>query len=74
MPSPATAATRGLMGRFFRPLLRMVDTSWKMYPVGLLFGLPILVQAWPNQTLAMTDAFYRAGSLVFGGGHVVLKS
>lgn len=30
---------RGLMGRFFRPLLRMVDKSWKMYPVGLLFGL-----------------------------------
>ncbi len=30
---------RGIMGRFFRPLLRMVDTSWKMYPVGLLFGL-----------------------------------
>ncbi len=30
---------RGLMGRFFRPLLRMVDSSWKMYPVGLLFGL-----------------------------------
>ena len=30
---------RGLMGRFFRPLLRMVDQSWKMYPVGLLFGL-----------------------------------
>ncbi|HEY4384258.1 MAG TPA: HoxN/HupN/NixA family nickel/cobalt transporter [Ktedonobacteraceae bacterium] len=30
---------RGLMGRFFRPLLRVVDRSWKMYPVGLLFGL-----------------------------------
>ncbi len=30
---------RGLMGRFFRPLLRLVDKSWKMYPVGLLFGL-----------------------------------
>src|SRR6266496_1405311 len=30
---------RGLMGRFFRPLLRLVDTSWKMYLVGLLFGL-----------------------------------
>lgn len=30
---------RGLMARFFRPLLRMVDKSWKMYPVGLLFGL-----------------------------------
>lgn len=30
---------RGLMGRFFRPLLRIVDASWKMYPIGLLFGL-----------------------------------
>jgi high-affinity nickel-transport protein len=30
---------RGLMARFFRPLLRMVDKSWKMYPVGFLFGL-----------------------------------
>jgi high-affinity nickel-transport protein len=30
---------RGLLGRFFRPLLRMIDQSWKMYPLGLLFGL-----------------------------------
>ena len=30
---------RGLMARFFRPLLRMVDRSWKMYPIGVLFGL-----------------------------------
>jgi high-affinity nickel-transport protein len=30
---------RGLMARFFRPLLKMVDQSWKMYLVGLLFGL-----------------------------------
>ena len=30
---------RGLMGRFFRPLLRMTDRSWKMYPIGILFGL-----------------------------------
>ncbi len=30
---------RGLMERFFRPLLRMTDQSWKMYPVGVLFGL-----------------------------------
>jgi nickel/cobalt transporter (NiCoT) family protein len=30
---------RGLMGRFFRPLLKMIDKSWKMYPVGVLFGL-----------------------------------
>jgi len=31
--------SRGLMGRFFRPLLRMTDQSWKMYPVGVFFGL-----------------------------------
>ncbi|MDQ2679525.1 MAG: HoxN/HupN/NixA family nickel/cobalt transporter [Candidatus Eremiobacteraeota bacterium] len=30
---------RGLIGRFFRPLLKIVDTSWKMYPIGVLFGL-----------------------------------
>ncbi len=30
---------RGLMGRFFRPLLKLVDKTWKMYPVGALFGL-----------------------------------
>jgi high-affinity nickel-transport protein len=30
---------RGLVGRFFRPLLSVVDRSWKMYPIGLLFGL-----------------------------------
>lgn len=30
---------RGLMGRFFRPLLKITDRSWKMYPVGVLFGL-----------------------------------
>ena len=29
----------GVMGRLFRPLLRVVDRSWKMYGVGLLFGL-----------------------------------
>ncbi|MGB6645986.1 MAG: HoxN/HupN/NixA family nickel/cobalt transporter, partial [Candidatus Cybelea sp.] len=30
---------RGLVGRFFRPLLKIVDRSWKMYPIGVLFGL-----------------------------------
>jgi high-affinity nickel-transport protein len=30
---------RGLLNRFFGPLARSVDTSWKMYPIGLLFGL-----------------------------------
>jgi len=30
---------RGLMNRFFGPLARRIDSSWKMYPVGILFGL-----------------------------------
>ncbi|NWB84313.1 chromate efflux transporter [Pseudomonas gingeri] len=38
----------------------------------LLVGLPLALQVWPSPTLAMVNAFYRAGSLVFGGGHVVL--
>jgi chromate transporter len=38
----------------------------------LLIGLPILAAAVPSHPLAVFDAFYRAGSLVFGGGHVIL--
>ena len=30
---------RGLLGRFFRPLFKLIDQSWKMYPLGVLFGL-----------------------------------
>src|SRR5580692_6587405 len=30
---------RGLMSRFLGSLARRVDTPWKMYPIGLLFGL-----------------------------------
>ena len=38
----------------------------------LLFLLPVLASTWPSQGLALADSFYRSGSLVFGGGHVVL--
>jgi chromate transporter len=38
----------------------------------LLFGLPVLTVLVPNQALALFDSFFRSGSLVFGGGHVVL--
>lgn len=38
--------------------------------VGLLVLLPLL--AGQGQALAVFDSFYRAGALVFGGGHVVL--
>lgn len=36
----------------------------------LLLGLPLLASL--SQGWAVVDSFYRAGSLVFGGGHVVL--
>jgi chromate transporter len=61
---------------------RMAISKWVRPWVGiaalvlfftLLFGLPLLRQVLEGgQTLAVVDSFYRAGSLVFGGGHVVL--
>jgi len=38
----------------------------------LLLGLPALTLLTPSDIVEMLDAFYRAGALVFGGGHVVL--
>jgi len=31
--------SRGFMMRFFGPIARRIDKSWKMYPLGILFGL-----------------------------------
>lgn len=53
-------------------LSRRAGAMWLSLFVLVLAGLPILAQLIPNQGLAMIDAFYRSGSLVFGGGHVVL--
>lgn len=38
----------------------------------LLIGLPILAQLMNNQYVSIADTFFRVGSIVFGGGHVVL--
>ncbi|HMD59859.1 MAG TPA: chromate efflux transporter [Opitutaceae bacterium] len=38
----------------------------------LLAFLPVLARVTQVKPLAVFDSFYRAGSLVFGGGHVVL--
>ena len=38
----------------------------------LLGGLPLLSAAGAGPGVSLFDAFYRAGALVFGGGHVVL--
>lgn len=51
---------------------RRAGALWLLLFLLLLGVLPIVAQAQPDGTLALIDAFYRAGSLVFGGGHVVL--
>ena len=38
----------------------------------LLVALPVAAAVFSSPLLSVVDAFYRAGSLVFGGGHVVL--
>jgi chromate transporter len=38
----------------------------------LLGTMPLLRPLVPNQTFVVFDSFFRVGSLVFGGGHVVL--
>lgn len=46
-------------------------TAWVLF-FGLLLALPALARLTGSQALAVFDSFYRTGSLVFGGGHVVL--
>lgn len=46
-------------------------TAWVVF-FGLLVGLPLLRQVSSIQDVSVFDSFYRVGSLVFGGGHVVL--
>lgn len=78
----ALAAVIGLC--FFKPgqatehdalpltVSRRAGALWLSLFVVLLMGLPLLAQWQPADLTALVDAFYRAGSLVFGGGHVVL--
>ena len=45
--------------------------AWIIFFV-LLVGLPFSRQISPSHALEVFDSFFRVGSLVFGGGHVVL--
>lgn len=53
-------------------LSRRTGAMWLALFLALLAGLPLLAQFTTRQDVAMIDAFYRTGALVFGGGHVVL--
>ena len=54
------------------PLSRRAGLFWLGLFLSGLIVLPLAARMAPSQTIALIDAFYRAGSLVFGGGHVVL--
>src|SRR5699024_5268763 len=67
---------RNLVSSRQQPLLvkvsKRVGTLCAALFLLLIIGLPILAAATNTLWVDVTDAFYRAGALVFGGGHVVL--
>ena len=70
LPAPVAESDRVAISQRIRPWMGIV--ALVLFFV-LLLGLPSLRQVFSeNQTLAVVDSFYRSGSLVFGGGHVVL--
>ncbi len=81
----ATIAGGGLAGLWLCRLPVQASVAHRVVPVSrraaiialiaflvLLAGLPLVRDLYRSQTLALIDAFYRSGALVFGGGHVVL--
>ena len=50
--------SRGFLMRFFGPIARRIDKSWKMYPLGILFGLGF-------------DTATEVGLLVLAGSSVI---
>jgi chromate transporter len=54
------------------PVSRRVAVAALTTFVLMLVGLPVLLRIGSHPGIALFDAFYRSGALVFGGGHVVL--
>ena len=65
-PSASPAASLAV------PVSRSVGIAALVVFMLLLIGLPLLRHLGVAQGLAAFEAFYHAGALVFGGGHVVL--
>lgn len=81
----SSIAIAGIVGSMIFPGTAYSSLSHMRFPIGkktgitawvifftLLVGLPFLRQIAPSQALEVFDSFFRVGSLVFGGGHVVL--
>jgi chromate transporter len=54
------------------PIPRAIAATLLVMFFVLLLGLPWVADATGSHAIRLVDTFYRAGSLVFGGGHVVL--
>ena len=65
-----TSNSTGSLIRF--PVSRVAGMICLSLFVILLFGLPVLASLTGSGAIQLFAAFYRAGALVFGGGHVVL--
>ncbi|WP_077324707.1 chromate transporter [Virgibacillus siamensis] len=66
-----TALEKGSKVSHF-PVSKKLGTVCLSLFFGLLFVLPVLSNITKLEWLTLFDSFYRSGSLVFGGGHVVL--
>ncbi|WP_247996885.1 chromate efflux transporter [Brucella tritici] len=64
--------SEAVSGHITFPVSRRAGAIFLALFAVLLIGLPLAASAAGNQGLSVFDSFYRAGSLVFGGGHVVL--
>ncbi len=62
------SAREGLLPQVSRP----VSVTALVLFFALLAGLPVLRAVFQYPVLSIFESFYRTGSLVFGGGHVVL--
>ncbi|USD38902.1 chromate efflux transporter [Ferrimonas sp. SCSIO 43195] len=68
-----TAALLGARRGRATPAYEAVNGHWRWRPLLLFAALMLLPLALPGQPLAqLFGQFYQAGTLVFGGGHVVL--
>jgi len=68
LPGAATPSSGHL---HFQVSRRIGWIAWILF-FGLLTLLPLLARTTGQHAVQLFDSFYRAGSLVFGGGHVVL--
>ena len=59
-------------GHVAMPVSRAAGLTCLTAFVVLLAGLPILRGLTGASAIALFDAFYHSGALVFGGGHVIL--